>query len=200
MREKIINPKIILFTFLLLIACHRSDPSKPLSPSSPSEVSGSVYELGTELTNQEGKVVRLDLYRGHPVIVGMFYSSCAYTCPLLFEALKRVEKGVDEKARENLRFLMISFDPEHDTPEVLLKKAQEHHVDLKRWSLLTASDEKIREIAAVLDVQYRKTPDGSYNHSSLMTLLDPDGTNIFQSDLEKSSIDEMISRIEKRKD
>lgn len=34
---------------------------------------------------------------------------------------------------------------------------------------------ELRKLAAVLDVQYRQLPDGNFNHSSVISLIDPQG-------------------------
>ena len=39
----------------------------------------------------------------------------------------------------------------------------------------------MRKIAAVLNIQYRHLPDGDYNHSSVITLLSPQGEIVAQS-------------------
>ncbi len=39
----------------------------------------------------------------------------------------------------------------------------------------------MRKIAAVLNVQYRRLPDGNYNHASVITLLTPQGEIAAQS-------------------
>lgn len=136
----------------------------------------SIYQLETPLLNQEGKEIGLDAYKGSPVVVSLFYASCPYNCPLLIQSIQtKVEDPINPEIRSNLRVLLISFDPEKDTPEALKKLAEKRKIDLSRWTLAQASDEGAREIAAVLGVQYRKLPDGSFNHSSVIALLDSNG-------------------------
>jgi cytochrome oxidase Cu insertion factor (SCO1/SenC/PrrC family) len=43
----------------------------------------SIYELSAVLVDQGGTRVGLDLFRGHPVLISMFYASCGDACPLL---------------------------------------------------------------------------------------------------------------------
>jgi protein SCO1/2 len=137
--------------------------------------SDSVYELSASLVDQDGRTVGLDLYRGHPVLISMFYTTCRGACPLLIADLKRIERGLPAPTRADLRVVLISFDPEHDTPEALRALAQAHGLDSSRWRLLRAPDDTVREIAAVLGIRYRRLPDGGFNHSTLITLLAPSG-------------------------
>lgn len=46
---------------------------------------------------------------------------------------------------------------------------------------LAPADSQLVLTAAVLGIQYRKLPHGSYNHSSIVTLLTPDGEIAVQS-------------------
>ena len=48
----------------------------------PAEARGpSIYELGSTLRDEKGQTRGLDAFRGHPVLVTMFYGSCATACP-----------------------------------------------------------------------------------------------------------------------
>ena len=69
----------------------------------------------------------------------------------------------------------MSVDPERDRPEVLQALARAHGVDESRWRFLRTPDDSVREIAAVLGVKYRRLPNGGFNHSSIITVLDPSG-------------------------
>jgi protein SCO1/2 len=54
-------------------------------------------------------------------------------------------------------------------------------LDNSRWTLARTDATSVRKIAAVLGIQYRKLPDGSFNHSSIVTLLTPEGEIALQS-------------------
>lgn len=137
--------------------------------------SNSIYQLEAALTDQDGKRLGLDTWRGHPVLVTMFYASCPASCPLIIDTLRATEKEVPEAQRANLRVLMISIDPERDTPAELKKLAAQRRIDTSRWTLARADEATVRSIAAVLNLQYRKLPNGEYNHSTVIALLSPQG-------------------------
>ncbi len=138
----------------------------------------SVYQLDITLTSQANRTSKLDLYRGQPTIITMFYGSCPNVCPVLIEKLKITEAGLGAVERARLRVLLVSIDPDRDTPAALAVIAREHGVDLARWTLARADAADVRKLAAVLNVQYRKLPGGDYNHSTVITLLDPDGRRV----------------------
>lgn len=144
---------------------------------------GSIYHLDAALTNQVGKPIHLDVYRGHPVLITMFYASCPAACPLLIDTMRAVERSLDPKTVSTLRVLMVSVDPERDTPAALAALAKARRIDLSRWTLATADEATVRKIAALLAIQYRKLPSGEFNHSSVVTVLSREGEIRRQSSL-----------------
>ena len=140
-----------------------------------SDPPASLYHLETALTNQDGTAHGLDVYRGHPVLVTLFYSSCQATCPLIVDTLRATERELSAAQRADLRVLMISIDPERDTPQALRELAQERHIDTARWTLARGDASTVRTIAALLNVQYRRLPSGEFSHSTVIALLSPQG-------------------------
>lgn len=142
----------------------------------------SVYALSASLVDQRGRAVGLDLFRGHPVLISMFYATCPDACPLLIADLQRMERELPPRIKADLRIVLVSLDPERDTPDALQALARARRVDESRWRLLRAPEDTVRDIAALLGVKYRRLPDGSFNHSSVITLLDPDGAIVVRDD------------------
>lgn len=137
--------------------------------------SDSIYQLPARLTDQSGRVSGLDVFRGEPVLISMFYASCPNACPTLIAAMRRLEDKLDPAQRGRLRVLMVSIDPKNDTPEKLTELAARHRVDLQRWRFTQPAATDVRSIAAVLGIQYRELGEGDFNHSSIVTLLDREG-------------------------
>jgi protein SCO1/2 len=55
-------------------------------------------------------------------------------------------------------------------------------VDQDRWRFARTRPEDVRLVAAVLGLQYRELPDGGFNHSSPIILLDASGREISRSE------------------
>lgn len=75
--------------------------------------------LGTPtLINQDGQTVSLNTFRGQWVLLFFGYTHCPDQCPLTLGEFKQVhdQLGVDAS---RVRFVMITVDPERDTPQVL---------------------------------------------------------------------------------
>lgn len=141
----------------------------------------SLYNLEARLVDQSGTARGLDMYRGRPVLITMFYGSCPMACPLLIDTLRAIERAAPPEQRAELRVLMITIDPERDTPAALQALAKQRRIDTTRWTLARTDEKSIRKIAAMLNIQYRALPDGGFNHSSVITLLNPGGDIVLQS-------------------
>jgi protein SCO1/2 len=154
-----------------LLMCALSAPAIARDSDPP----GSLYHLEAALTNQAGESHGLDVYRGHPVLIAMFYGSCPATCPLIIDTLRATERELTAVQRANVRVLLISIDPDRDTTAALSALAVSRHVDTTRWAMARTDEASVRKIAALLNVQYRKLPGGDFNHSTVIALLSPDG-------------------------
>lgn len=134
----------------------------------------SVYQLSLPLTDQRGNASTLADWRGKPVIITMFYSSCQFVCPRIVEALKRTEENLGSQ-RAPVPVLMVSFDPVRDDVATLKAMAEERRIDSKLWTLARTDARNVRKLAAMLGIQYRELSSGEFNHSSVIILLDAEG-------------------------
>ena len=163
-------------------------PAEPKEPApapktaSNTAAAPSIYELSAKLEDQTGKALALDAFRGRPVVVSMFYSGCKAMCPLLITRLQGIEAALPKEARDSTQFLLISFDPERDTPQNLTALATAHAIDTTHWSLTRTSASSVQEIAAVLDIRYRRLPNGEFAHSSIVTVLDRAGLPVLRGE------------------
>ncbi|HEX5056458.1 MAG TPA: SCO family protein [Gammaproteobacteria bacterium] len=143
--------------------------------------SHSLYQLELDLTDQDGTVSGLDVFKGQPVLIAMFYSSCPYACPLTIQTLQKTEAALDPRTRGQLRVLLVSLDSEQDTPDKLAELARHQKVDTARWKLARTDAAGVRKLAAVLGIRFKRLPDGEFNHSTSINLLDRDGVQIMSS-------------------
>ena len=166
--------KSVLFTFFVLsLSCTTHAPIS----TSPEESNHSVYLLESTWTNQRGDKINLNSFRGKPVVLAMAYTSCEYSCPRIVGDMKRIEAAVREK---NVAFVIVSFDPKRDTPAKLQTYTKEQGLDEKRWNLLHGNEPDIRELAAVLGVQYKQIDEKNFAHSNVISLLDAQGEIVYQ--------------------
>ena len=142
----------------------------------------SYFQLDLLLETQAAESLRLSEMQGGPVIVAMFYASCPHVCPMTISTIRAIENQLQPEAREHLHILMITLDPERDTAAALAELADRHRVDNRRWRFARTAPSDVRLVAAVLGIKYRQLPDGEFNHSSPILLLDGDGREISRSE------------------
>lgn len=133
----------------------------------------SVYELELMLRDADSAAVPLDVHRGHPTLISMFYGSCATACPALIGYAKQIvaQTGPDT------RVLLVSFDAARDTPARLSGLRDAHRLD-EQWTLAAADDVDARALAAVLGIKYRASTGGEFFHNSVILALDEEGRPI----------------------
>lgn len=173
--------KYVLAT-LALVACS-GRTAVPMAAMKPPKLGSgpSLYDLDLALTAQTGAPIRLDIDRGHPTLVSMFYGSCAAACPALIDRIARTIDEVPEPARSETRVLLVSFDPARDTPAHLAELAREHHLDAT-WTLAAASETDAQTLAAVLGIRYRVVKGGEFFHTSVVTALDGQGRTLTRAE------------------
>ncbi len=164
--------------------------------ASPAAQGLSLYQLDSPWTTQDGAAFRLDALRGHPAVLLMFYGTCQHACPILINDLKRVDAALDPEVRARTRMVLITIDPERDTPAALLELARSHEIDTSRWTFLHGEDGQIRELAAALGVRYRQTSDGEFKHSNVLTVLDPAGAVSHQTEGLGQPVDGVVKALQ----
>jgi protein SCO1/2 len=135
----------------------------------------SLFLLTSTFTDEESRPFRFDSLAGKRTLMVMVYGSCETICPTLLEETKRIDASLTPAQRDRLRVIVVTFDPERDTPERLVALAAEKGLERPHFRFLRGSDADIRELATVLGVQYRRLEDGNFSHSAVITLLETDG-------------------------
>ncbi len=135
----------------------------------------SIYQLPVSMTDQDGKTRELASHRGHPLIITMFYTSCQYVCPRIIEAAKRTQDSLTPAEQREVPVVMVTFDPVHDDVSALKTVATERKLNGPTWTLARTDPRDTRKLAAALGIQYRELPNGDFNHTSVLVLLDAEG-------------------------
>jgi len=154
----------------------------------------SIYQLESEWTSDVERKVRLAVLRGKPQIVALVFTSCEFACPLIVNDMKRIEAALPENVRTNTGFLLVSFDSVRDTPEKLRAFRTRMGLTAERWTLVRGEPDDVRELAALLGVNYRKDARGQYAHSNTITLLNADGEVALQQSGLNIAIEELVKR------
>ena len=135
----------------------------------------SVYELDSKWRDASGRPRALSSMRGRPQVLALIYTSCTSVCPITVAIMQQVEARVGDRAG----YLLVSLDPDRDSPARLAEFAKEHQLSA-RWTLLSGAEPDVRELAAVIGVQYRRVTSGQIDHTTSLTILDADGRVVAQ--------------------
>jgi len=161
-------------TSLLLAACEPAptafDFDAPLSETS-------IYQHDAVWQTDEEDSLALADFRGGPVALAMVYADCGTACPLIVQDMKRLGKAADVP----LRYVLVSLDPERDTPE-RMRAFRHMHAIGDGWTMLRGSEDDVQTLAALLGVRYRPDSDGTIAHSNIITLLDGHGDVVVQQE------------------
>jgi protein SCO1/2 len=130
-----------------------------------------------DLTAQDGQRWPPDFFSGHWTLVFFGFTQCPDICPTTLAVLAQVRRQLsDLPAAEQPRVLLVSVDPERDTPDLLA--AYVRFFD-PAFNGATGSLESIAATAAAFGVPYAKvtTPDGGYtmDHGSGIFVVGPSG-------------------------
>ena len=96
--------------------------------------------------------------------------------------MQSIEAAIPLKDLGNYHFLLVSIDPERDTPARLKEYAEGKNLDQKRWTLLTGSETDIAELAQAIGFKYRHNRQGTFTHSNLITFINSQGCIINQTE------------------
>lgn len=135
----------------------------------------SLYHLDAPWLDQHGQERQLASLGGRIQVVAMVYTQCSYACPRIMLDMKRIEGELAPELRDRVGFVIVSIDPERDTPERLASYAKALHLDPESWTLLTAPDNTVLELAALLGVKYRRISETDFSHTNVITVLDQQG-------------------------
>ena len=176
--------KILLFSFIasvVLAAAPDDTPPccrKPLDAGKPTDKS--LYLTESKWTSDLGRTVPLSVLRGRPQVVAMFFTHCEYACPIVVNDMRKLQAALPADARAQTDFLLVSFDAQRDTPAALHAYREKEKLPLASWTLLRAKEDDVRELAALLGINYAPDSRGQFAHSNLITVLNAEGEVVFQ--------------------
>lgn len=128
------------------------------------------------ITGAGGKPIRLSDYRGKIVLLYFGYTHCPDACPTTMAETKVAFAQLGEKAAD-VQVIMISVDPERDTPEALATYVQQFD---PRFLGGTATLDEVTALASAYGVFFQKHEGSAatgylIDHSAQMLVVDRQG-------------------------
>ena len=130
-----------------------------------------------EFTNQEGKTITNNTYKGKVFVVEFFFSTCPTICPIMNQKMLTIQDSFF--GNPEFGIASISITPEIDTPDTLKDYAKSNGITHKNWHLLTGKSEGI--VYALSNKGFKlyagkgEEEHGGFEHSGLFALVDKDG-------------------------
>ena len=180
------NLSLLLLLLLILPACTNRNSEDATSQEAHSEASSeslpalSIYHLPATWTNQEGQQLQLEELKGSILVMVMIYTQCKAACPRLVADMRNLESKIAEEDLDKLKFVLVSIDPEYDTPDRMKAFAKENRMEEDHWLFLRGDEETTMEFAAVLAVNYKRISPIDFTHSNIISVFDEEGVLVHQ--------------------
>ena len=129
------------------------------------------------LLDHDGASIYSTVFEGQWDLVFFGFTHCPDICPATLQTLAQARKQLAERGQNPLpRIVLVSVDPERDTPEVMSK-----YVSLFGDGNLgiTGDLEEVSKLTDALGIYFAKAPadDGNYSvdHSTVVLVINPQG-------------------------
>jgi cytochrome oxidase Cu insertion factor (SCO1/SenC/PrrC family) len=163
----------------VVVGAGSSGPRVDPQPDDPLEF-GSLPDF--RLVSAQGAEVTLASLRGRPLVIGALYSTCTGPCPSIARGMEWLQ---DELAGTDVLLVVVSVDPEVDSPEVLARYGERMGADPERWIFLTGAEDAVHALVrggfalavakAPEDVGEDVPPGESFTHDVRLLAVDRAG-------------------------
>ncbi len=128
-----------------------------------------------EFTDSYGRPVKLEDYRGKPLLVSLIFTSCYHVCPALTKFLESaIDAARQALGTDTFKIVTIGFDTRNDSPERMREFARDQGIEDPDWVFLSSSAETMALLTENVGFIYFATPRG-FDHITQLTIVDRDG-------------------------
>jgi protein SCO1/2 len=154
------------------------------------------------LTNQLGRAMDSRELAGRVWIADIIFTRCAGPCPRMTAAMENLADLFP--AQDDLRFVTLTTDPDHDSPAVLKTYAEKFNADPARWHFLTGPKPALKALATgslklgaeEKEKELQQDEDDLFIHSTVFVLIDKAGkVRGFYESLEPGFQEKIVSDI-----
>ena len=128
------------------------------------------------LVDQTNRSVTLSEFRGKVVAITFIYTRCPLPdyCVRLSNNFAQLQKRFNTRMGRDLVLLSITFDPDHDSPDVLAKYAETWKANVDGWRFLTGTLSNVKQVCGMFGMNF--WPDeGLLTHSLHTAIVDREG-------------------------
>ena len=128
------------------------------------------------LIDQDGKAVQVNELKDKWSLLFFGYTFCPDICPATLAQLRQLQGQLAPEVRDNLRVILVSVDPNRDTPAQLKKYLDYFDAG---FIGLTADEQTLSKLANAVSIPFIPADTSKENytvdHSGNLVLIGPDG-------------------------
>ncbi|HLQ74320.1 MAG TPA: SCO family protein [Bacillota bacterium] len=117
-------------------------------------------------------------------LIEFMYTNCPDVCPVTTLEMSKLRHQLQEEGifGEEVEFITVTIDPDHDTTDVLEEYAERFEVTDPDdgWSFVRGTEEDTKELAEALRFRYRDPGSGDIIHSTFTYFLDKNNNLVEQ--------------------
>jgi protein SCO1/2 len=207
---------VILSAIILTLLNTALTPKKTLKIYSPADVNPELADSTVQsiahhhkiapfaFTNQNGKKITQEDYKGKIYVADFFFTTCQSICPKMTKNMAWLQQQI--KSMPNVMLLSHSVTPDIDTVPVLKAYADEQGAIDGKWNLVTGDKKDIYYIARKSYLAVKTTTSSElYDmvHTENFILVDKkgrirgfyDGTNLDKADKDAKNVKQLLEDI-----
>jgi len=160
---------LVLSAIIITVIYQIMKPKEVLKVYQPADVSAELVDSTLQyvkkyhtiadfsLTNQNGKEITQNDYKGKIYVADFFFTTCQTICPIMTDHMVKIQEAL--KNDDEVLLLSHTVTPEIDSVAQLKKYALEKGVNDAKWNLVTGDKKEIYNLArksylAAKDVPY----------------------------------------------
>ncbi|MGE8350601.1 MAG: SCO family protein [Pseudomonas protegens] len=130
-----------------------------------------------KMLDQDGQPVVIDELKGKWSLLFFGYTFCPDICPTTLAQLRQIKSELPKEAVDKLQVILVSVDPNRDTPQQLKQYLGYFDKDFK--GLTAASVEDLQKLANAVSIPFipadTSKPNYTVDHSGNLAVIGPDG-------------------------
>ncbi|MBS0447559.1 MAG: SCO family protein [Proteobacteria bacterium] len=152
----------------------------------------SLFSIEKPWLDENGRQVTLSQWRGSLTLVAMEYSACRFICSVYWRRLVEIQDAAD-RAGQKVEFVILSIDPEHDSPALWREYRKARSLTRDNWHFLTGTREMTTRAAALLG-EHWWYDEGHLMHDFKVVRLDQQGRVVAAMTTYTQPADQLLGR------
>ncbi len=190
----------LVVVLIFLLSCRRSHKTEESCCAAESkdcvEISDeSIYNITSQWETQNTEKITLKSFEGKVVVAAMVFTHCVSACPRITSDIKKIESALSDNELDNIRFLLISMDPQRDNPEQMKNFMKEFQLDDSHWTIIRSDEEATMELSNILNVRVKPLRNGGFDHSNVIHIINKQGEIVYQQNGLELDLNPTINKI-----